>query len=910
MERGQFNDYKDILYYSNLEQEKWNTDDQAFNETPYSQLKKYLSILTIYSKILKSKADALKFQWSRTNIPDGEAKELFAIQLNKPKHNESDSNYLDKEEILQQISEQAITKLISDDHEQKKREYIEIIDVYNDENEEYITLIVNKLPSNSIVIPDLSDLSLKRELAAIKKLMDAPENYLLPLLRLAGQKSDEFWSEPELVDVNEWKVLTDTTFPGIDDQRKMVRQALSTNDFAILEGPPGSGKTTVLSELILQLLLAKKRVLLVGSTHVAVDNVLEKIIKYTNIAVPIRMAHADLELPPEIMDLTYYKYIKSFKARLLKELLKLPDKNNIQKEWINEIQTDKNDAFITQLINDSINLVSGTTYGVLQFPEIKNCIKNGTFKPLFDVMIIDEASKTNFTEFLVPALFAKKWIISGDPKQLSPYTDQDFIVSEIDSLLQDEYKNSTVTYHDIEKVSLLAFWAYTTVKLPGNKPQKKALLILNDADWKLVNFILEQIKKSDRKIITHIIPEVVNNEELEKIMVNGSDIIIANSRFIQKYIDALPYGITICGNMSLGDEIKLINRFHFKFINLENLHNPHHLKNPHNVALKDVYEDGKLSKEIAWRLIRYYEMRKSPNKALLYKEQIRDLIPKFSEDLIGNKNKKIVDVVWYTLDNLKSAIFPSILDILISGNSSINSYYKGSVLESGLPAEYKKSVWTLLSYQYRMHPEISYYPRKLVYTSEDGTIMALKDTNKIDRSWNFKKYKQRVVWLHVAGKSMDKMKSKRQNINVQEADRIITELKEFVEFASKGSSEKNVWSVAIMSFYRNQTRELKKRIREYFTGKGSVYYNDKKSVKIFVGNVDAMQGREADIVYLSMVRTGGLGFLDNMNRINVAITRARYQLVIVGNYKTFENFRNEGTLVNKLAKEIKANYDF
>jgi hypothetical protein len=898
MERGQFNDYNDILYYSNLESEDDNKNSQSFGQNPQFTLGKYLSVLKTYSKILSNKANSLKFDWQLVAIPDdyGEAKDLFAIKLNPSKGNEKNYNNQESKEILQQISKQTIRGLKYYEQEKKKNQYIEIVDVYDEGTEDDITLIVNKLPDGPIVFPDLNDLSLKREIEAITKLEDRPEEYLLPLLRLAGQNSDKIWSKPDLVDVMEWRVLNDATFPGINDQRKMVRQALSTNDFAILEGPPGSGKTTVLSELILQLLLAKKRVLLVGSTHVAVDNVLEKIIKYTNIVVPIRIAPLDMELSPEIMDLTYNKYVKSFKKKVLMELLKLKDKNDIQKDWINEIQTDKNDIFISQIINDSINLVSGTTFGVLQFPEIKNCIKNKTFKPLFDVMIIDEASKTNFTEFLVPAMFAKKWIISGDPKQLSPYTDRDLIVSEINSLLEDEYKNAPIPYSDLEKVSLLAFWANNVLSSGRKDAPQRALLVLDDHDWKLQKAISEQINNSKVETIIHVIPETVKSEETEKIMINGSDVIIANSKFIQKYADALPYGTIIHGNMISSKKMEFRNQFYFKALKLNH---------SSNVAVKD----SKLSDEIAWRLIRYYEMRMSVKKALQYKEEIRDLIPKAGTMPIDKGNKKIVDYIWDKLDKIKYTIFPSILETLISGNSNINSNYRGSILESGFSKEYKNSIWTLLSYQYRMHIGISYYPRKLVYTSEDGISVALKDTDKIDREWNFKRYQKRIVWLDVERKNSYSKKIKRQNVNDAEAEKIIEELKKFVEFAAEDTSEKHEWSVAIMSFYANQTILLKNKIRKQFEGKGSVYYNKDKSVKIFVGNVDAMQGREADIVYLSMVRTGGLGFLDNMNRINVAITRARYQLVIVGNHRVFSTSKKEDALVHRLAIELTPNYE-
>ena len=49
------------------------------------------------------------------------------------------------------------------------------------------------------------------------------------------------------------------------------------------------------------------------------------------------------------------------------------------------------------------------------------------------------------------------------------------------------------------------------------------------------------------------------------------------------------------------------------------------------------------------------------------------------------------------------------------------------------------------------------------------------------------------------------------------------------------------------------------------------------------GTVDRFQGREADLVLLSMRNTSRVGFLDSPNRLNVAVTRARQQLVVIGN---------------------------
>ena len=308
-----------------------------------------------------------------------------------------------------------------------------------------------------------------------------------------------------------------------------------------------------------------------------------------------------------------------------------------------------------------------------------------------------------------------------------------------------------------------------------------------------------------------------------------------------------------------------------------------------------------LSGELAWRLIRAYEMRLSPQKASKYNFEIKQLIPGATAD------NRILD----RLNNIKYSSLPSIIEILISGNSKINPEYRESVLESGLPEEYRTSIWTRLSYQYRMHPDISRYPRALVYTSEDGKSVALKDSPMIKREWNYKRYHERVIWMQVNTPSEVSGNNQRTNSNRNEINKIISELEYFLKFASSTRNpEAPYWTVALLSFYKPQTRELKKAMQKMFGGKGALYDTKDKSARIFVGNVDSMQGREADIVFLSLVRTGGLGFLDNTNRVNVAITRAKYQLVIVGNNKVFNRKGYEDTLIYKLASQIKPDYDF
>ena len=133
------------------------------------------------------------------------------------------------------------------------------------------------------------------QLQAIERLRDAPLSAHRPLLRLFEATDHAEWSDVPCAAIEEsgWMVLTQADRAGTDGQRRFVETALATPDFAFLEGPPGSGKTTAICELILQLLRQEKRVLLCASTHVAVDNVLERLMdgdaRYEGLVIPVRI---------------------------------------------------------------------------------------------------------------------------------------------------------------------------------------------------------------------------------------------------------------------------------------------------------------------------------------------------------------------------------------------------------------------------------------------------------------------------------------------------------------------------------------------------------------------------------------------------------------------------------------------
>ncbi len=74
---------------------------------------------------------------------------------------------------------------------------------------------------------------------------------------------------------------------------------------------------------------------------------------------------------------------------------------------------------------------------------------------------------------------------------------------------------------------------------------------------------------------------------------------------------------------------------------------------------------------------------------------------------------------------------------------------------------------------------------------------------------------------------------------------------------------------------------------------------------VHVCTVDRFQGHEADLVFVSIASKYPTSFLECPNRLNVAFTRARYQLFVVGNRDAFLKKKGGSTILNKLAESLR-----
>ncbi|MCH8905739.1 MAG: AAA family ATPase [Candidatus Heimdallarchaeota archaeon] len=206
--------------------------------------------------------------------------------------------------------------------------------------------------------------------------------------------------------------------PQSQPQANAVDIALTTPDVTLIHGPPGTGKTTVIVEIIRHVISNGGRVIMCAPTHVAVDNVLERTADIRGISA-IRVggtAYMDEELKVFMLSekaKSYAQAIPNFNPAQGKDRRL----STIQSDFLKQMES-KGQSFLEKEAITQANLICGTTIGIARFePPID--------KPIdFDVLIIDEASKATMLEFLVPAIRAKKWILVGDHRQLPPYVNE------------------------------------------------------------------------------------------------------------------------------------------------------------------------------------------------------------------------------------------------------------------------------------------------------------------------------------------------------------------------------------------------------------------------------------------------------------------------------------------------------
>ncbi|KAI9850503.1 MAG: hypothetical protein M1838_005567 [Thelocarpon superellum] len=213
--------------------------------------------------------------------------------------------------------------------------------------------------------------------------------------------------------------------PNLNDfQRAAVAFALASPDVALIHGPPGTGKTRTLVELVLQLLRQGQRLLVCGPSNVSVDNIVERLaphkVPIIRLGHPARLLSSVLDHSLDVLTQT------SEAAAIVRDVRKEMDEKqasirktrnarerraiygelkDLRKEY-----RERERNCVESLIRDS-KVVLATLHGAGGF-QLKHQV--------FDVVLIDEGSQALEAQCWVALLAAKKVVVAGDHLQLPP----------------------------------------------------------------------------------------------------------------------------------------------------------------------------------------------------------------------------------------------------------------------------------------------------------------------------------------------------------------------------------------------------------------------------------------------------------------------------------------------------------
>ncbi|MFO0822935.1 MAG: AAA domain-containing protein [Gemmataceae bacterium] len=230
----------------------------------------------------------------------------------------------------------------------------------------------------------------------------------------------------------------DKTHPGADasgspghlnpPQVAAIEFALSSPDVAIIHGPPGTGKTTTLVELIRQVVAGGDTVLACAPSNHAVDNLLEKLLAAGEL--PVRLGHparVSPELRSRAIDILAEKHPDARQARkVAKEAFKLfreADKWTREKPQPGEKAAMRREA--RELLAESRRLESRAIERVLDEARIVCATLTGLDSQLlgkrrYSVAVIDEACQSTEPACWLPLLRVDRLVLAGDHCQLPP----------------------------------------------------------------------------------------------------------------------------------------------------------------------------------------------------------------------------------------------------------------------------------------------------------------------------------------------------------------------------------------------------------------------------------------------------------------------------------------------------------
>ena len=196
--------------------------------------------------------------------------------------------------------------------------------------------------------------------------------------------------------------------------------------------------------------------------------------------------------------------------------------------------------------------------------------------------------------------------------------------------------------------------------------------------------------------------------------------------------------------------------------------------------------------------------------------------------------------------------------------------------------KHKPMCVTQLQTQYRMHRDIMGFSSKWFYHGKLNAAPEVADRmiSPLDSP---------LTWIDTSDCDFQEKENARtqSKMNAEEARLLVHVVRDYVEMIGMNRIEEERVDFGIISPYKAQVKMIRRllKMQKFF-----------KTLKrqITINSVDGFQGQERDVIVISMVRDndeGTIGFLRDLRRMNVALTRARMKLIIIGNSETISKYK-------------------
>ena len=620
-----------------------------------------------------------------------------------------------------------------------------------------------------------------------------------------------------------------------EEQKQAIDNAINTPDISLILGPPGTGKTTVIKAIVFRYEELFKKNNPNETPDILISSFQHEAVDNAAIGMENNGLPANRTGGKKREGSNVSFYIDDWKKKKTKELSEQLDKNQIEKD--DSIESLRGQIFAWS--KKGCDLTEGLAI-------LKNQINKNMVSLSSD--ILDEARDFIASVENNDKNEAIKSILTEEEQQRNLVLLAQRL--DIEAFKDDGIRQAKKLKIAIEDEGLFDNVDVTPIKdVISSAGDDKEIFkkYVETVNFLKENYLKEDVKLKEEKIdISHqleILLKRIDGELKNKKIENLNDSMAAETLILRQYLDLIQDDSEIK---------KIVNRY--SSINAATCQQSMDIRKESKDKKYDLVIIDEAARANPLDLMIPMSMGKKVILVGDHKQLPHMLSPEVVKEYRKERNTEQMEI-------LEESLFERLFNALESSGA--------------------KKRTARLTKQYRMNPVISNFASKCFY-EEKATDIGL-DSSEVkveEKKANLGIYQDKpLVFLDMPQATFDAEKSGISKSRPAEAKLIMDEVSKIL----KKDSNK---SIGIITFYRKQVDI----INEYKN-----YLTDEQKTRVEIGTVDAFQGKEFDVVFLSCVRANNyseedlhkkIGHSNDKNRLCVSFTRARQLLVIVGDKET------------------------